>query len=258
MLTDSHCHLDGLDLSSYDGDVHKAIAAARRKGVKYILSPGVTFEAFPEILKIVETDNDLFASVGVHPTEENVYQPTLTELITLGQNKKVVAVGETGLDFYYGKDEAKRKQQTSLFKLHIKAAQELNKPLIIHARDADQEIIDILTNEDAKTIGGVLHCFTGSLAMAEAAIDLGFYISFSGIITFRNAENLRNIAKKIPLEKMLIETDAPYLAPVPLRGKPNEPAYLPYIAEFMANLLNVSYESFTNQITENFLRFCKG
>jgi TatD DNase family protein len=257
MLTDSHCHLDCLDLSSYGNEVSHAIAAARRKGVKYILCPGVSIEALPNILKIVETDADLLASIGVHPTEEKVHQPTLNEIVTLGQNKKVVGVGETGLDFYYAANDDERRRQTELFKLHIHAAQKLDKPLIVHARDADKETIGILVSEQAKTVGGVLHCFTGSLSLAEAAIDLGFYISFSGIITFRKAENLREIAKKIPLEKMLIETDAPYLAPTPLRGKPNEPAYLPYIAEFMAKLLEMSYESFASQTTENFLRFCR-
>ncbi len=257
MLADSHCHLDCLDLSPYKQEVHKAIVAARLKGVKYILCPGITVEAFPNILKIVETEADLFAAVGVHPTEKEAHQPTLNELIELAQNKKVVAIGETGLDFYEGKDEVNTKKQIDLFKLHIRAALELNMPLIIHAREADKEIIEVLETEKAKRVGGVMHCFTGSLAMAEAALRLGFYLSFSGIITFKNAEKLRNIAKTIPIDKILIETDAPYLAPVPMRGKPNEPAYLPYTAEFMATLLGISYESFVNQTTENFLRFCR-
>lgn len=257
MLTDSHCHLDTLDLTPYGQDVYKAIAAARLQGVKYILSPGVSIEALPNVLKIVASDDDLFTSIGVHPTEKEAHQPSLSELVTLGQNKKIVGVGETGLDFYYGKEEGERKRQIELFKLHIQAARELAKPLIIHAREADKEIIEILALEHAETIGGVMHCFTGSQAMAETAIKLGFYISFSGIITFRNAENLRVIAKKLPLEKILIETDAPFLAPMPLRGKPNEPSYIHYIAEFMAKLLGLSCESFTNQTTENFLQFCK-
>ena len=256
MLTDSHCHLDHLDLKNYNGDVTAAIAAARLKGVRYILSPGVTLEEFPKVLEIVGSDVDLFAAVGVHPTEEDARAPSLDELISLGDNKKVVAIGETGLDFYYGDIEAKRSKQGGLFKLHIEAARELKKPLIVHARSADQEVIKVLIEENAKEVGGVLHCFTGSLEMAQNAIELGFYISFSGIITFRNAESLRNIAKNIPLDKILIETDAPYLAPDPVRGKSNEPAYLPYIAEFMADLLKISYDTFANSTTENFLRFC--
>ena len=256
MLVDSHCHLDGLDLVNYGGDVTQAIAAARQKGVKYILAPGVKLETFPDILKIVEHDDALFAAVGVHPTEEATLCPTLDEIIILGQNKKVVGIGETGLDFYQGDDASERLRQTRLFKLHIQAARELNKPLIVHAREVETEIIEVLTSENAASIGGVMHCFTGSLAMAQAALEMDFYISFSGIITFRNAENLRSIAKQLPLDKILIETDAPYLAPTPMRGKPNEPAYLPYIAEFMAKLLGVSYEDFSNLVTENFWRFC--
>jgi len=257
MLADSHCHLDCLDLKNYNGDLSKAIAAARLKEVQYILCPGISIEAFPRVLEISESDIDLFAAVGVHPTEKEVRQPTLDELLILGENKKVVAIGETGLDFYRGDIEAERKRQIDLFKLHIKVARELAKPLIIHARSADQDIIKILTDEHDKEIGGVMHCFTGSLDMAKKAIDLGFYISFSGIVTFKNAEDLRNVAKNIPLDRILIETDAPYLAPVPMRGKPNEPAYLPYVAEFMAELLNIPYDRFTGATTENFLRFCK-
>lgn len=254
MLTDSHCHLDCLDLKDYNGDINQAIAFARMKGVQYILSPGVSLETFPQVLKIVENDPNLFAALGVHPTEENVRQPSLEELLVLGQNKKVVGIGETGLDFYYASSEIDRKRHRELLHLHIRAARELKKPLIIHARDADQEIIEILLEEHVEEIGGVMHCFTGSKALALQTIELGFYISFSGIITFRKADSLREIAKNIPLEKILIETDAPFLAPVPMRGKSNEPKYLPYIAEFMANLLGVSYESFATLTTENFLR----
>ena len=181
-------------------------------------------------------------------------QPSLEELLTLGQDKKVIGIGETGLDYYYAKDEKDRQRHRELFKLHIRVGRELNKPLIIHARDADQEIIKILREEGGEEVGGVLHCFTGSQDLALEAIKLGFYISFSGIITFRKADNLREIAKSLPLEKIMIETDAPFLAPVPVRGKPNEPKYLPHIAEFMAKLLDISYESFTNLTTENFLR----
>jgi TatD DNase family protein len=257
MLSDSHCHLDCLDLKPYGNDIHKAIKTYREKGIKYMLCPGVTLEAFPDILKIVEGDADLFASVGAHPTEEEAKTPSLDEIIELAQNKKVVGIGETGLDFFYVKDENKQKKQEDLFKLHIQAALAVEKPLIIHAREADKKIIEILRAENADRVGGVMHCFTGSLTLAEEALQLGFYISFSGIITFKNAENLRNIAKIVPLNKILIETDAPYLAPDPVRGKSNEPLYLPYIAEFMAKLLGVTYDSFVSQTTENFLRFCK-
>lgn len=257
MLIDSHCHLDRLDLKPYDGVLHKAISAAREKDVDYILCPGIKIEHFPNILKIVATDDKLFAAVGVHPNEKNAYTPNLDELISLGENKKVVGVGETGLDFYYDSDQLQRERQKNLFQLHIQAAKILNKPLIVHSRDAEVDIIKILTETKATQAGGVMHCFTGNQAMAENIIAMGFYISFSGIITFRNAEALREIAKNIPLEKMLIETDAPYLAPDPMRGKSNEPIYLHYIAEFIAKLRGISYQTFAAQIAENFWRFCK-
>jgi TatD DNase family protein len=254
MLADSHCHIDRLDLKPYIGNLQQALAAARKKNVGYILCPGINLEGFPQILDIVATDTHLFAAVGVHPTEKEARKPTLNELLEYGQHKKVVGIGETGLDFYYGDDETKHAQQKELFSLHIQAAKELNKPLIVHSRDADTEIVQMLSQEKTR---GVMHCFTGTQALAEKMLSLGFYISFSGIVTFRNAQSLREIAKSMPLEKMLIETDAPYLAPVPVRGKSNEPAYLHYIAEFIANLRGISYEAFAAQTTENFLRFCK-
>jgi TatD DNase family protein len=255
MLADSHCHLDHLDLTPYNGDLLLAIAAARAKDVKYILCPGVDIENFSNILKIAENNNNIYAAVGVHPSEKDSRKPSLDELITLGQNSKVIGIGETGLDFYCTSHELEREQQRKLFKLHIQAAKALNKPLIVHARDAEVDIIKLLASEKAITVGGVMHCFTGSSAFAEKAIELGFYVSFSGIVTFRTAQALREIAKNIPLDKILIETDAPYLAPVPVRGKPNEPIYLHYIAEFMAELRSMSYEVFAAQTTANFLRF---
>ena len=257
MLADSHCHLDCLDLTLYSGDVKQAIAAARAKNVQYMLCPSVDIENFPRILEIVQDDPDLFAAVGLHPTEKNSRDTDLSEILTLAQHKKVVGIGETGLDYFYAENAAQIQRQKELFKMHIQAAKELNKPLIVHTRDAEVDTIKLLTEEGAVDTGSVIHCFTGSSDFATKVLELGFYISFSGIITFKNAENLRQIAKQVPLDKMLIETDAPYLAPVPMRGKPNEPAYLPYIAEFMAQLLGLPYESFAEQMTQNFLRFGK-
>lgn len=254
MLADSHCHLDQLDLTPYNSDLSKAIEAARLKDVGYILCPAIDLDSFPSILKIAQENENVFAACGIHPTEKIQHEPTLSELIILGQNKKVVAIGETGLDFY--RDKSKTEQQKKLFRLHIQAAKILKKPLIVHSRDADSDMIKILFEEDAKQIGGVMHCFTGNQELAEKMLDLGFYISFAGIITFPNAQVLREIAKNISLEKILIETDAPFLAPVPIRGKSNEPVYLHYIAESIAKLRNISYEKFAVQTTENFLRFC--
>lgn len=257
MLADSHCHLDCLDLTPYNGDIKQAIAAARAKNVQYILCPGVDIESFPGVLKIVQDDPNLFAAVGLHPIEKNSRDTDLNELLTLGQHEKVVGIGETGLDYFYAENEEQVERQKRLFKMHIKAAKELNKPLIIHTRDAEVDTIELLVEEGGANTSGVIHCFTGSSEFAAKVLELGFYISFSGIVTFKNAENLRQIAKQVPLDKMLIETDAPYLAPVPMRGKSNEPTYLPYVAEFMAALLGLPYESFVRQTRQNFLCFCK-
>ncbi len=257
MLADSHCHLDRLKLDSYDGKIDLAIAAARAKTVEYILCPSVTTDSISSILEIVNLDSKLFAALGIHPTEKDASIPSYGELLAMAHHGKIIAIGETGLDFHHSHDATEIQRQGELFKLHIAVARELNKPLIVHSREAEKEIMEILVREQASRSGGVVHCFTGSEEMAMAALSLGFYLSFSGIITFPRAENLRSIAKLIPLDKMLIETDAPYLAPNPLRGKSNEPRYLPYIAEYMANLLAIPYESFAQQMVENFLRFCR-
>jgi TatD DNase family protein len=254
ILADSHCHLNCLDLKNYCGNLDQVIAAARFKGVRYILVPGINLENLPDTLKIVANDSDLFTALGIHPVETMASNSSLEELLILGQNSKIIGIGETGLDFYCTIDELKRQKQRELFRLHIKVARELNKPLIIHARNADHEIINILKDEHGEEIGGVLHCFTGSENFALEAIRLGFYISISGIITFRRAEELKEVIKNLPRDRILIETDAPFLAPVPVRGSSNEPQYLPYIAEFVSSLFHVSYESFTQLTTENFLK----
>jgi TatD DNase family protein len=257
MLTDSHCHLDRLNLDNHEGLVSHAIATARQKGVKYMLCPGVTLDDSDRILQLVEGDNDLFAAIGLHPTAKVTCQPTYEQLVALCQQQKIVAIGETGLDFSYGNDATEQFRQKNLLELHIRVAKELDKPLIVHSRDAGRETMEVLVKTQAGQVGGIMHCFTGSKEMADAAIALGFYISFSGIITFPNAAALRQIAKTLPLDRIIIETDAPYLAPQSMRGKPNEPAYLPYIAEYLADFLNIPYETFAKQTTENFLRCCK-
>jgi len=189
----------------------------------------------------------------VHPTEE-AECPDINELINLGKNKKVAAIGEVGLDYFYCQEELGRKKQIEIFETNIAAAKILKKPLIIHSREAAKEIINILKATNASDIGGTFHCYTESWEMAKAALDLNFYVSFAGIITFKNADNLREVAKKVPQDKILIETDSPFLAPTPMRGKPNEPAYLKYIAQALANLRHVSYEKIAHQTTENFHR----
>lgn len=254
MLVDSHCHLDRLDLTKYHDDLGAAIAAANDSGVDHFLCPGITLASFAKILAIAEKYQNVMVAVGTHPTED-VSFPTVKELVEIGANSLVAAVGETGLDYFYCKDEQEKENQRQLFKIHIQAAKELQKPLIIHSRLAAQDIVRILQEEQAASVGGVMHCYTENFAMAEAAMELNFLISFSGIITFKNADALRAVAKKIPLDKMLIETDAPYLAPVPMRGKPNEPAFLHYTAEYLAKYLGLSLDDFAGQTTENYFRF---
>ena len=255
MLVDSHCHLDRLDLTPYNGNLDLAIAAAKEKQVEHMLCVCIDLDNFPAVLSIAERYTNVSASVGVHPTEAITQEPTIKQLVQLASHEKVVALGETGLD-YYREDNAKEIQMER-FRCHINAAKEVNKPLIIHTRQAREETIKILKEENAASIGGVLHCFTEDLSMAQQAIELNFYISFSGILTFQNAKELKEIAKQIPLERILIETDAPYLAPVPHRGKSNEPAYVYYVAHYLAELRNTNFATIAQVTTENFFNLFK-
>lgn len=257
MLVDSHCHVGMLNLDAYDGSVSKAIEAAMNSDISYILCPSTTIEDSITNINIVSKEQNLFAAIGVHPTEVIEKEPNLEELLFLGNHNKVIGIGEVGLDFYRLNSESERKKQISRFKLHIRVAKELKKPLIIHARNAEADIIQILRQEKAEEVGGVIHCFTGNQEFALKMIDFGFYVSFSGIITFPKARELQEIAKNIPLSKILIETDAPFLAPVPMRGKPNEPKYLKHIAQFMANLRGISYNMIAKSSTDNFFKIFK-
>lgn len=249
-LIDSHCHLDRLDLTLYQGEVSKALEAARQKEVRAFLCVCIDMQNYAAVLKIAQQFEDVYASVGLHPTEEVLHEPDIKELVEKGQAKKVIAVGETGLDFY--RLNSTPDTQTQRFRTHIRAARELKKPLIVHTRQAKEETLNILKEEHADEVGGVLHCFTGDWSMAERAMDLGFYISFAGIVTFKNAKELQEIAKKIPLNRMLVETDSPYLAPVPYRGKPNEPAFVREVVECIAKLREEDVASIAKQTTENF------
>lgn len=249
-LVDSHCHLDRLDLLTYNGKLDLALMAAKEQGVMHILCVAVSLENIPVVTAIAERYPHISASVGVHPTEESAQEITLEQLLHFGNHPKVVAVGETGLDYYRHEGDLAWQQQR--FRTHIQAAKQLNKPLIIHTRMARDDTIRILQEERAQEIGGVMHCFTEDWKMAKQAIDLNFYISISGIVTFRNATELKEIAKQVPLDRLLIETDAPYLAPVPMRGKPNEPAYVRYVAEYIAELRGISVTALAEQTTTNF------
>ena len=252
MLIDSHCHLDRLDLSAYDNDLNKVLECARAAGVGHMLCVGITLEKFSDVLAIAEANDDISCSVGIHPLYDAVADTDVEILVEKSSHPKVVAIGETGLDYFYNKTAENHALQQISFRKHIQAAQQANKPVIVHTRDARQDTLDILVEERAKDCGGVLHCFTESWEMAKAALDLGFYISFSGIVTFKNASELREVCRKVPLDRLLIETDSPYLAPVPYRGKSNQPAYVKEVGQFVADLHHVSFDEICDITARNF------
>lgn len=255
MLVDSHCHLNLLDLSLHDGDVATVIDKAEANGVGYFLCVSVSLERFNEVRDIARKFVNVFASVGVHPTEQDCQDPSVAELVALADDPVIIAIGETGLDYFHCPE--KSQWQLDRFRTHIEAAKQTGKPLIIHSRESKVDTIQVMRDEKADEIGGVMHCFAEDWAMAKQALDLGFYISFSGIVTFKNAKNLHEVAKKVPIDRMLIETDSPYLAPTPFRGKPNEPAYVKYVAEHIAELRGDSFENIAKASTENFFRLFK-
>jgi TatD DNase family protein len=247
MLVDSHCHLNFPELA---GKVDAALAAMRDNQVTHALCVSVTLGAFPEVRELAERYPQIYASVGVHPDYPDEPVVTEQELVALADHPRVVAIGETGLDYY--RISGEREWQRQRFRTHIRAARHCGKPLIIHMRDAGPDTLLILREEGAREVGGVMHCFTGSWAEAQAAMDLGFWISFSGIVTFKNAQALREVAKRVPLERLLIETDSPYLAPVPYRGKTNEPSMVKYVAEELARQREVPLEVIARATSDNF------
>ena len=247
MLIDSHCHLNYISTAKKELDA--IIERAQQHQVNTMLCVATDLPRIPEVIHIAEMYTEVFASVGVHPNEEADSLVQVEQLIKLANHEKVVAIGETGLDYYRSKDSCNWQQER--FKNHIRAAREINKPLIVHTREARDDTLKILKEEKASEVRGVLHCFTEDWEMASAAIDLGFYISFSGIVTFKNATQIHEVAKKIALENMLVETDSPYLAPVPFRGKPNEPAYVRYVVEFLAELRDEEFATIAKATTRN-------
>jgi TatD DNase family protein len=256
-LVDSHCHLDRLDLSTHGDSLAQALQFTREQGVGHLLCVCITLETFPDVMKIADTYPDVSASVGLHPNEtDNASEPTVEELVRLAEPEKVVAIGETGLDYYRSQGEVE--WQRERFRNHIRAAKLVRKPLIIHTRQAREDTLRILQEEDAQDVGGVMHCFTEDWETAQTALDMGFYISFSGIVTFPNAKEIQSVAKRVPLDRLLIETDSPYLAPIPYRGKSNQPAYVRYVAEAIASLRNVSGEEIAAATTQNFFTLFKG
>jgi TatD DNase family protein len=246
-LVDSHCHLDFPDLS---GNLQEILEAMKAHGVGHALCVCVTLESFPRVLELAETYTNLFASVGVHPDNQGVEEPSMQRLIVLADNPKVVALGETGLDYY--RLAGNLEWQRERFRTHIRAARETGKPLIVHTRAAAADTIRVMREEGAERAGGVMHCFTEDWDVAQAAMDLGFHISFSGIVTFKNAAVIKEVARRVPLDRLLVETDAPYLAPVPHRGKLNQPAYVKHVAEEVARLRGMTLEALAEATTQNF------
>ena len=252
MLVDSHCHLDFPDLASRLPEI---LSRMQAKQVGYAACIGVNLEDFPKVLAIANSDPRLFATVGVHPEYTDVEEPDESMLVSLGAHPKVIAIGETGLDYYWHKDQPE--WQRNRFRTHIRAAKQLNKPLVIHTRDSASDTLCLLREEGAEQAGGVMHCFTESWDVARQALDLGFYISFSGIVTFKNALTIKEVAKQTPLDRILVETDAPYLAPVPYRGKTNEPSYVFHVAEEIARLRGLTVEEVAEVTTDNFFKLFK-
>lgn len=244
---DSHCHLD---LPELLGDLDGVLARMREARVTHALCISINLERFAQVLALAEREPNLYASVGVHPDQRDAAPVTADELVALAAHPRVVAIGETGLDYHWCKGDTDWQRQR--FREHIRAARRCGKPLVVHTREADADTIEILREERAGEVRGVMHCFTGTLEVAQAAMALGFLISFSGIVTFRNARAIKEVARAVPLERLLIETDAPYLAPVPHRGRRNEPAFVPHVAAEIARLKGIEVETVARATRDNF------
>jgi len=247
MLVDSHCHINFPELAA---DIDGVIGRMMENRVGAALCVSVNLEDFPSVLDLAQRYEAVYASVGVHPDHQNVEEPDVQKLVALADHPRILAIGETGLDYYRLAGDLE--WQRARFRTHIRAARETGKPLIVHTRSAGEDTIRLMREERASEIGGVMHCFTESWDVAVAALDLGFYVSFSGIVTFKNANALKEIARRMPIERMLIETDAPYLAPVPHRGKRNEPAFVKHIAEEIARIREIPAEAVERETTSNF------
>lgn len=252
MLVDSHCHLDFPDLIENETAVLERMA---ENGVTHALCVSVKLETLPAVIGLAERHTNLFASVGVHPDNADCDEPDEARLLELAAHPKVVAIGETGLDYYWHKDSPE--WQRDRFRTHIRAARRCAKPLIIHTRESAADTIRLMREEHADEPGGVMHCFTETREVAEQALDLGFYISFSGIVSFKNAEALRDVARFVPADRLLVETDSPYLAPMPFRGKTNQPAYVRHVAQAIADARGESLAAVAEATTCNFFRLFK-
>ena len=250
MLIDSHCHLDRLDLTKTENGLDDIIAQAAELGVEKMLCVSIDMENVHEVKRLASVYNNVYASVGTHPTAEEENEPSVEHLLELANDPKVIAIGETGLDYFHC--EGDMSWQHDRFRRHIEASKQTGKPLIIHTRDAKEDTIRIMREEGAEQARGVMHCFVEDMDTAEKAMEMGFYISFSGIVTFNSAKALQEVARQVPLERLLVETDSPYLTPVPYRGKPNYPGYTRHVAEFVAKLRNTSLDEIAEASSRNF------
>jgi TatD DNase family protein len=252
MLVDSHCHLN---FPEFTQNMPAVLQAMQDNGVNHALCIGVTLEKFPQVLAIAEANEHIWATVGIHPDNEDVEEADVSHLLALADHPKVIGIGETGLDYFRLTGDLE--WQRERFRTHIRAAIACDKPLVIHTRNAAEDTLRIMREEGAERCGGVMHCFTESQEVADQAMELGFYISLSGIVTFKNVQALKEVAKSIPLDRMLVETDSPYLAPVPFRGKTNQPAYVKHVAEHIADLRGISLSEVAEATTRNFFRLFK-
>jgi len=255
MIVDSHCHINCLKGAEDPTVIQNYLADARNENVNRFLCVSIDWETYPQVLEIAENHDDVYASIGVHPNHEEGHEPSVDDLLEKAKHPKIIAIGETGLDYFRSTGDVEWQRQR--FRTHIEAAKQCQKPLIIHTREAREDTIKILQQENARDAAGVMHCFTETWEMAKAAMDMGFYISFSGIVTFKSATELQAVAQKVPMDRMLVETDSPYLAPVPFRGKQNQPAYVKHVVDFIAELRGVSAEEIAEQTTANFNQLFK-
>ena len=250
MLVDSHCHLDFPELRA---DLDGVLSRMSDNGVTHALTISTTLETFPAVREVAHSHANVWCSAGVHPDERrDGREVTIDELVAMGTDARVVAIGETGLDYY--RVEGDTEWQRERFRTHIRAARKLKKPLVIHTRSSAEDTLRVMREEGAQEVGGVMHCFTETMEVAQGALALGFHISFSGIVTFKNAKDLKEVAKQVPMERMLVETDSPYLAPVPHRGKQNQPAFVKHVAEEIAARRGIAFDEVARVTTDNFFR----
>jgi len=249
LFFDSHCHLDRIDLADFDDDFNQLMSCIEADGVRRMVCIGVTLESFDSMYRRVESCDQVYCTAGVHPDYKDIIEPEVGRLCELAELDKVVAIGETGLDYFHQSGDLD--WQRNRFVTHIRTARECGLPLVVHTRDAREDTLALLRRHDAQEVGGVLHCFTEDWEMAQAAIELDFYISISGIVTFHQAQNVRAMAQRIPLERLLIETDAPWLSPAPFRGKPNHPGRVKLVAQKLAEIRGESVDTIANATFAN-------